>query len=456
MGGLVRLDALAASGAYRTYKTVVLHDVRGQPVAEMSVVPRLLVQRSMDTMRAARPMTADDRVAALARAGHAFTHGVIAGLTADEYQHMVSRVAGLPISTVRAAAGAVARAAGDSYRCAQRARPGGAVTSWADPFTRGGSAAWTRRGEVVAVHAAGNHPGVHALWLEALALGYRVAVRPSAHEPFTPHRMVTALRQAGFAEDQVMLLPTDHSVATELIRGADLSVVYGGDAVTAQYGLRRDVLAQGPGRSKVLISGDNPLAHIDTIVESVAGQGGVGCTNATAVLVDSDPGGLAAAIAGRMSVLPSLPPEDEKAVLPVHSVSSARSIERYLQRQARGSVAFLGADGIVEELGDNSAVLRPAVFLLDRPDAQQTGTELPFPCVWVAPWSRGSGVRPLRHTLVLTAIGCDQELIDDLVSEPTIGNVHLGDHPTTWYEPGLPHDGYLGEFLMRTKTVIRG
>src|ERR1700733_12398768 len=102
MGGLVRLDALAASGAYRTYKTVVLHDVRGQPVAEMSVVPRLLVQRSMDTMRAARPMTTDDRVAALARAGHAFTDGVIAGLTADEYQHMVSRVAGLPISTVRA------------------------------------------------------------------------------------------------------------------------------------------------------------------------------------------------------------------------------------------------------------------------------------------------------------------------------------------------------------------
>src|ERR1700735_1461971 len=126
MGDLVRLDVLAASGAYRTYKTVVLHDVRGQPAAQLSVAPPLLVQRTSDTMRDARPMTADDRVAALARAGHAFTHGVIAGLTADEYQHMVSRVAGLPISTVRAAAAARGRGAGDSYRCAQRARPGGA------------------------------------------------------------------------------------------------------------------------------------------------------------------------------------------------------------------------------------------------------------------------------------------------------------------------------------------
>jgi acyl-CoA reductase-like NAD-dependent aldehyde dehydrogenase len=456
MAGLVRLNALTASGSYRSISPVVLDDVRGQPAAEMSAAPRLLVLRSMDTMRAAHPMNADDRAAALAAVESAFTHGIIAGLTADEYQHMVSRVSGLPIGTVRAAAGAVARAAADSYRCAQLARPDGAVAVWTDPLTRGGSAAWTRRGEVVAIHAAGNHPGVHAAWLEALALGYRVAVRPSAHEPFTPHRLVSALRQAGFANDQVMLLPTDYLVAADFIRAADLSVVYGGDAVTAKYGLSRNVLAQGPGRSKILITGDNPFAYLETIVESVVRDGGVSCTNATAVLVESDAAGVAAAIAGRLSVLPSLPPEDEKAILPVHSVTSARSIERHLLRQARGSVAHLGGDGIAEELGDNSAVLRPAVFRLDRADAPQVNIELPFPCVWVAPWSRADGVHPLRNTLVLTAISSDHELIDDLVAEPTIGNVYLGDRPTTSYRPGLPHDGYLGEFLMRTKTVIRG
>ncbi|HEY4174372.1 MAG TPA: hypothetical protein VGM42_15180 [Rhodopila sp.] len=31
-----------------------------------------------------------------------------------------------------------------------------------------------------------------------------------------------------------------------------------------------------------------------------------------------------------------------------------------------------------------------------------------------------------------------------------------GDHPTYWMEPGVPHDAYLGEFLMRTKAAIRG
>lgn len=63
--------------------------------------------------------------------------------------------------------------------------------------------------------------------------------------------------------------------------------------------------------------------------------------------------------------------------------------------------------------------------------------------------------RALRNSLVLTAFTEDEALIDALLQEPTISNVYLGDHPTYWIRPGVPHDGYLGEFLMRTKTVIR-
>jgi hypothetical protein len=56
---------------------------------------------------------------------------------------------------------------------------------------------------------------------------------------------------------------------------------------------------------------------------------------------------------------------------------------------------------------------------------------------------------------VLTAITHDTRLVDALVTEPTISNVYVGDHPTYWMEPGIPHDGYLADFLMRTKAVIR-
>jgi hypothetical protein len=56
---------------------------------------------------------------------------------------------------------------------------------------------------------------------------------------------------------------------------------------------------------------------------------------------------------------------------------------------------------------------------------------------------------------VLTAVTHDERLLDELLAEPTISNLYIGDHPTHWIEPGIPHDGYLAEFLMRTKAVIR-
>ena len=124
-------------------------------------------------------------------------------------------------------------------------------------------------------------------------------------------------------------------------------------------------------------------------------------------------------------------------------------------RVSNGARAWLGGDGIVHELGDGSAVLRPAVYQLDRPDAPQTGVELPFPCVWVAPWTPEAGVAVLRETLVLTAITQREELIGRLLDEQTISNVYMGNYPTYYMAPELPHDGYLADFLMRTKAVIR-
>jgi hypothetical protein len=263
----------------------------------------------------------------------------------------------MPLPAVNQAAQAIARGAAGAYLSAQRARPLGAFSDGRALGVRRGSAAWIRRGDVFAVHAAGNHPGVHALWLEAVALGYRVAVRPSRREPLTPYRLVSALRASGFGEDQVVLLPTEYDAADEILRQADLGMVYGGQDVTDKY--------------------------------------------------------------------------------------------------AAGTKAHLGGDGVVEELGDGSAVLRPAVHQLDDPFAEQANIEFAFPCVWVAPWTREAGIAALRDTLVLTAVTEDERLLDDLLAEPTIKNLYIGDHPTYWMAPGVPHDAYLGEFLMRTKGVIR-
>jgi acyl-CoA reductase-like NAD-dependent aldehyde dehydrogenase len=453
---MIQLDALGPNGPFRARNRVSLTDVSGQQVGEMSLVPPLFIDRGLAALRKAGQMPADDRVAALARAGQAFAEATIADLAPQQYHYAVSRLSGLPVTVVRAAAEGMARAARSAYHAAMSGMPAGAAADWRDPRTQRGSAVWIRRGDVLGIHSAGNHPAVHALWLQALALGFKVAVRPSQREPLTASRLVTALREAGFPSDQVILLPTDHAGADRLIDGADLAVVYGGDEVMRKYAASTKVLPQGPGRSKVLLTRDvDWSACLDTLADSISGQGGVACLNATAVFVEGDPGPVAESIAERLSALPSLPPEDEKAVLPVQPRAAAAALGEYLLRRRGDAKPWLGGDCIADDLGDGSSVLRPAVFQVSSQDAEQTRIELPFPCLWVAPWSRADGLRALRDSLALTAFTRDQNLISRLIEDPSIGNVYIGDHATVQPWEGLPHNGYLSEFLMRAKSVVR-
>ena len=453
---VVPLDALGPRGPYRARNRLAVSDVAGRESAELSLVPALFVDRTMKALHRASVPPPDERIGMLGRAAELFATAALDGLTPDEYAHRVSRVGGTPISVVRATATAISARLRKAHYSVEHARPTGAVHRWDDPLTRTGRAVWVRRGNVFGVHAAGNHPGPHSLWPEALALGYRVAVRPSRREPFTPHRLVTALRAAGFGDDQVALLPTDHTTADALLRGSDLGLVYGGENVVRKYASDPSVLPQGPGRSKILLTREvDWREHLDTIVDSVSGHGGTGCVNTTAVFVEGDPAPLCAALAERLAAVPSLPPEDPAAVFPVQPLATAKALEAHLLHRATGTRPWLGGDGIRDELGDGSAVLRAAVHQLDRPDAPQAAVELPFPCVWVAPWTREAGLAPLRDSLVLTAVTHDDRLVAELVEEPSISNVYVGKHPTYWMDSGLPHDGYLAEFLMRCKSVIR-
>jgi acyl-CoA reductase-like NAD-dependent aldehyde dehydrogenase len=429
------VDALGPAGPYRTQKQSAITDVTGSPVASVSLVPRLFVTRAMSALRRATPLPLADRLKALTLAGSLFAKD------SDSYVDIVTRVSGLPVADVRFAAQTLAEACCSAYTSARQGRPLGASESVVD---EGGF--WCRRGNVFAVLAAGNHPAVHSLWLQALALGYRVAVRPSRREPFTPHRLISALRAAGFPDDHLVLLPCEHDVADELLRCADLSMVYGGDDVIAKYGGNPHVLPQGPGRSKVMVAADWGPADLDVIVSSIAHHGGVGCINATGVLVEGDPAPLAAALAARLAALPD-------SVLPRYPLAAALSLRDHLAQRAAGTHALLGADQLVIDLGDGSAVLRPALHLLPSANAPQLGTELPFPCAWIAPWSRADGMEPLRDTLVLTAMTRDDALIADLLAEPTIANLYVGSRPTHYFHPHLPHDSYLTDFLMRTKAV---
>jgi len=450
------LDALGPGGEYRTRKRELIADVSGAPVAEMTVVPPLYVARAVNAQRKTRPLPIAEREAALARAAKMFLSDEIAGLDFDRYVDVTSRVSGLPIAVTRAGARSVADQV--SSMSVQPAQPRGAERDWrAIP---NGGAVWARRGEVFVVHASANAPGVHGLWPQALSLGYRVAVRPSRREPFTGQRLITALRESGFRGADVCYLPTDYTGADEIIRAADLAMVYGGQDVVDKYSVDPTVWVNGPGRAKILLTAEQDWRdHLDLIVESICTFGGTACVNATAVLIEGSRDratALAEAIAVRLSSLPALPISDEEALLPVMSTAAARTVAEFLGARAAGTTAVLGADQVVADLGDGTAALRPAVHLLAARDTVRLNTELGFPCVWVSPWSRDDGLEPLRGSLVVNAITDDEQLVDELVDEPTIPNVYNGRYPTWFGAPHIPHDGFLADFLMRNKGFIRG
>jgi hypothetical protein len=139
--------------------------------------------------------------------------------------------------------------------------------------------------------------------------------------------------------------------------------------------------------------------------------------NAAAVLCEYDASAFVQAIAERLSSITPLPITDDRAVPPTQPLAKAHALADFVAAKAAGTTAVLGAAQVVADLGGGRAALRPAAHLLAGPNADILDTEL--------------------------------------VAEPSIANVYSGRYPTYYTAPGIPHDGFLANFLMRCKGFAR-
>lgn len=448
----MRRVAIIRSGrAVHSAQTTELRAVDGTPLAEVDLAPPLLARLTVTEMRRATHGPALE-VELLAQAGKLFAEETIDGLSPSDYCDLMARSAGVPIQVARRSLAEMESTFAAVGRRVQAERPAGA-----GPVVAPGQIApvWVRRGDVLAVIAPSNNPGVHTQWILAVALGYHVAVRPGTKDPFTPARMIGALLQAGAHPASLSLLPGGHATGDELIATADLSLVFGGEAAMARYGGNRSVIRRGPGRSKLLHTGPLTEQALDTICDSAGHDAGMRCTNATAVFTDGDPRALADALAQRLARLTPAPPQSPDAQLPVLALDAARALRAQLESRLAGAVDVAGQHyqgEPVVDLGDGSAALRPAVLLCDRSDHPGSGIELPFPCLWVLPWRPESGLAPLRNTLALTVLSDDHALAEQALAEPSIRKVLFGALPTHAAGPTSPHDGFLSHDLMEARA----
>lgn len=309
-----------------------------------------------------------------------------------------------------------------------------------------------------------NSPGVHSLWVPAIALKTPLVLKPGSAEPWTPYRIAQAFIKAGCPAAAFSYYPTDHAGAGEILRRTGRSMFFGD--VSAVGGWEGDprVELHGPGYSKVLV-GDDRLddwsRHVDLIAGSVADNGGRSCVNASGVWV-AEP--VAERLADRLAealvrIVPR-PADDEQAVLA--PFADPRVAER-ISVQIDAGLATPGAREVTAShrtgprlvTFEGCTYLLPTVILCDSADHPLANREFLFPFVSVVKVSDAEMARmpqPLGKTLVLTALTSDRDLVARLLASPLVDRLNVGPIATNHISWDQPHEGNLFEHLYARRS----
>lgn len=449
VGSTPQITVLGPEPAPRFLDEAIVHDVDGQTAATILRAPELFLTGLIHSLRKGPRLSAHALNACLEEAADIFETKSVGGLLPSEFTRLVGQVGGLPEAVIGRSVQEIAHALRQASETAQLGIPRGAAIDPEEEQCRGGTGRSRRRGDVVSVIAPGNGPGPHALWPQAVALGYRVVIRPSEREPFTAQRLVSSMQAAGL-QDYVVLAPCTHQSVPALIRESDLSIVYGSDATVERYRNSPNVLVQGPGRSKVVITADQVSdAAISLAFDSVAALGGAACVCASAILVEGDHVAFARSLADYAEHR-FRDPEYQASAVPRLSAGTAK----WLRQRVEDDTTLIRRPSVDElaEGGFRSAALVRCVETAYHPLVQQ---ELPVAAVTVAPFDRAKDMSAIAPALVLTLLTSDVPLIEQVEQLPDIRNLYVGPTPTTWMRPQVPHDGFLAEFLMTTTGYRR-
>ena len=306
-----------------------------------------------------------------------------------------------------------------------------------------------------------NSPGVHSLWVPAIALGVPVVLKPGREEPWTPMRIARAMMAAGIPPEAFSLYPTDHEGSATILESCGRSLLFGDARTTAPYVDDPRVEIHGPGRSKVILGADvieDWRDYLDVIVASVTDNGGRSCINASSVFVPSHGDEIAAALAERMGAIEPRPAEDEAAPLAAFANAAFAqaidaSITQSIENGGATELTSRPAGRLVELEG--STYLLPTVVRCASLEHPLANTEYLFPFTSVVEVPQDEVLDKIGTSLVVTAITRDPEFLARLTRSGDIHRLNLGPVPTSRVEWDQPHEGNLFEFLYERRALQR-
>jgi acyl-CoA reductase-like NAD-dependent aldehyde dehydrogenase len=331
-------------------------------------------------------------------------------------------------------------------------------------LSRGPRLGFQRQSDGLGAVLPGNSPGVHSLWLPAIALKTPLVLKPGREEPWTPYRITQALRAAGCPPAALGFYPTDHAGSSQILLRCGRSLLFGDGATVRPWAQDHRVEIHGPGWSKVILGADEAAAwerHLDLLVTSIAENGGRSCINTSGVWLAAEAGqgrALAEALAARLAAIEPRPLDDPEAALAAFpNRDRARKISEWIDRQlhTNGAVDLTaearGGSPRVAEV-DGCTFLRPTLVWCEDPEHPLATAELLFPFATVVEAPQAELARRIGPTLVATVLTGDDAFAREILACPTIDRLNLGAIPTCRIAWDQPHEGNLFEHLYRRRA----
>lgn len=436
------------------------HYLTGEPYVEISQANVGLIRRDLLRQAASRDALARFPVAELMamcrRAAEHFLNDTLplgdTTQSPEEFVQQLSTTTGLPHTLVRgnmAKNAAVMREIESVIGGLTRGLDWGVLDSGYS--SSGPRVSFFPRAHTLGVVLPSNSPGVHSLWIPAIALKTALVLKPGGAEPWTPYRVIQAMIRAGVPKEAFHYYPCDHAGAGEVLRTCGRGMIFGDASTLRAYASDPRIELHGPGFSKVIL-GEDEAGHweryLDVMVTSIADNSGRSCVNASAVWTARHGAAIAEALAERLKKIEPRPAEDPEAQLaPFVNPEVAERISAMIDDGLAepGARSLMHRERLVRFGG--ATYLLPEIVLCDSPAHTLANREYLFPYAAVIECPQAQMVERIGPTLVVTALTRDKALHRALLASPQVGRLNLGPIPTNRISWDQPHEGNLFDHL---------
>jgi acyl-CoA reductase-like NAD-dependent aldehyde dehydrogenase len=471
---MLHIPILRKGEPYKSLDVVTTpHHRTREPFVEISQANAGLIRRDLltqhESKRALSQFTTEELVAISGRAADYFLNDSLpigeAMQTPQDYVEQLSATTGMPFVFVRKNMRKIFAALSEMRSVLDGLTRGLdlQILDTGSGTHEGHSVSFYPRGDTLGIVLPSNSPGVHSLWVPAIALKTALVLKPGAAEPWTPYRIIQAFIKAGAPREAFYCYPTSHAGAGEILRNTGRGMMFGDISAVGKYKNDARIELHGPGYSKVLITEDcinDWESYLDVMVASVLENGGRSCINASGVWVTSHAEEIAEALAERLARVSPRDADDEQAqIAPFADPSVAERVSAMVD-------AGLNEEGVTDVTAkhrDSQRIARhqgctyllPTVVLCESPELTLANKEFLFPFVSVVKINQEEIPERLGQTLVLTAITRDEKLIGRLVTSPLVDRLNIGAIPTMQIGWDQPHEGNLFDHLYARRAFQR-